>query len=316
MVGSTVIIFLVIINVRGVGLGSFIQSFFTLGKLSVLGLVIVVGFLSLHSYNFYSMTTDTIEWNRSFSAAVPAMLAFGGYYVVAYMGGEIKKPQRNIPLAMGIGMGIVIVVNVLINISCIGTMGYKNLAGSTTPVVDAGMRILGPVDGILVTFGALISIFGALNSSIMTFPRVAYAMSEDNMMFGFFSKLHPKYGTPYVTIVTFGVLSLMFLWTGSFSTLLMLSVFAARFLECIVALCLFALRKKFPDLPRPTKMPGYPVTTVITICITSYLVSLVDPPQILSGIMLMMSSLPAYYIFKYTFNKTDLNPKKLNHDHL
>ena len=308
IVGTVIILALMVANLCGVKFGSLIQNIFTVGKLGALALVIFGGLFVLEGGNFLSMTTETVEWGNSLNAAVPALLAFGGYYTLAYMSEEIDNPKRNLPLATIFGMGIVILVNVLLNLSCIGAVGFKELAGADTPVSMAAMTIFGPIGAAIVTLGALISIFGSLNGAIMGPPRVVYAMSKENMPFGFFSKLHPKFNTPYITLIIFGVVAIFFLWTGSFMTLLMMGTFVSRLLECIVALSLIVLRKKKPDAERPFKMWGYPVTAVLTILITGTLVCMVDPTQILHGLLLMATSIPAYLIFKHTLKKKAQEP--------
>ena len=196
IVGTVIILALMVANLCGVKFGSLIQNIFTVGKRGALALVIFGGLFVLKGGTFLSMTTETVEWGNSLNAAVPALLAFGGYYTLAYMSEEIDNPKRNLPLATIFGMGIVILVNVLLNLSCIGAVGFKELAGADTPVSMAAMTIFGPIGAAIVTLGALISIFGSLNGAIMGPPRVVYAMSKDNMLFGFFSKLHPKFNTP------------------------------------------------------------------------------------------------------------------------
>jgi APA family basic amino acid/polyamine antiporter len=300
VLGSVVILILMVANIRGVKMGSLIMNFFTVGKLTALGLVIVGGLVVMKGANFTTSVTPTVEWGNAFTAAVPALLAFGGYYTLSYMSGEIDNPKRNLPLATVFGMGIVILVNVTLNISSIGSVGFSKLAGAETPVSDAAQVIFGPIGAIIVTLGAIISIFGSLNGSVMSSPRVDYAMSQDGLIFGFFGKLHPKFQTPYITLLTFGALSIAFLWTGTFMTLLMMGVFVSRSLECFVALSLIVLRKKQPHAERPLKMWGYPISTVIAIAITAFLVSRVNPIQIRNGAILMLSSIPAYFIFKLT----------------
>jgi len=258
--------------------------------------------------NFTSLAPgfEKVQWNNVFTAAVPALLAFGGYYTLSYMSGEIENPKRNLPLATIIGMLIVIIVNISLNITAIGTVGFKELAGSPTPVSAAAQVIFGPGGAIIVTIGALISIFGSLNGIIMSSPHVDYAMSRDRLIFAFFGKLHPRFKTPWITLAIFCACSIVFLWTGTFMTLLLLGVFVARSLECFVALSLIILRRKKPDAERPVKMWGYPVTTVLAIAITVILVTRVDFQQIINGLLLMASSIPAYFIFKATMKKSGL----------
>jgi len=298
IIASILVIIVAVVNLRGVKLGAIVQNIFTVGKLTALGTVIIVGLFTMKFVNFQPLVGPG-GWSTTFAAAVPATLAFGGYYVLAYMGEEIENPKRNLPLAMIIGMLIVIVVNVLLNLVSIGNLPASQLASSTKPVADVAKVIFGPIGAGLVSVGALISIFGSLNSSMMGLPRLSFAMARDNVLFDVFGKLHPKYNTPYISILIFGAAGLFFIWTGTFMTLLLMGVFVSRSLECIVAISLIVLRHKRPELERPLKMWGYPITTILAVLITGYLVILVDPGSMLKGALLALSSIPAYFIFKY-----------------
>lgn len=303
MIATAVILALMIMNIHGTKLGSTVANIFTVGKLLALILVIIGGFFVLSPENFTSMTTETVEWSGTLSAAFPAFLAFGGYYQLAYMAGDIKEPGKTLPKAMIIGMVIVIAVNILVSIACVGSVGFANLAGSETPVVDAGKAIFGPIGGTIITLGACVSIFGALNGGIMSYPRVSYAMANNRLMFPAFGKLHEKYNTPYVPTLFICLLSLIFVWTGTFGVLLGINVFAGRILECFVCLSLLVLRKKQPNLERPLKMPGYPVTTILAIVITAAICCTCSSAQILKSLGLMATSIPAYFLFRFIGNK-------------
>ena len=214
------------------------------------------------------------------------------------MSGDIKDPKKTLPKAMIIGMIIVITINVLISVACVGTVGFANLAGSETPVVDAGTAIFGKAGTVIVTIGACISIFGALNGGIMSYPRVSYSMSQKGLMFKPFGKLHEKYNTPYIPTLFICLIALIFVWTGSFGTLLGINVFAGRILECVVCSSLLVLRKKKPDMARPLKMPGYPVTTILAIVITFIICMTCSSTQMIKSLCLMATSIPAYFIFR------------------
>lgn len=297
MIATAVILALMLLNIRGTKLGSTVTNIFTVGKLLALFLVICGCFFALSPENFTSMTTETVNWGGTMSAAFPAFLAFGGYYQLAYMSGDIKNPEKTLPRAMIIGMIIVIAVNILVSIACVGTVGFAQLAGSATPVVDAGIAIFGQAGGIIITIGACISIFGALNGGIMSYPRVDYSMSQSNLIFKSFGKLS-KYNTPHVPTLFICLMAIIFVWTGSFGVLLGINVFAGRILECVVCLSLLVLRKKKPNMVRPNKMPGYPITTILAIVITCAICLTCSGGQMLKSILLMATSIPAYFIFK------------------
>lgn len=303
LISSGAIIILAVVNYCGVRQGSRVQNIFTVAKVSVLVAVVIGGLLHLQPENFKTMTTETVRWGNSISAAVPAMTAFGGYYTLSYMSAEIKNPSKTLPLATIIGMGVVILINILLSVACIGSVGFSNLAGSDTPVSLTAQTVFGPVGAILVTLGAMVSIFGATNGALLGMPRVPYAMAEKNMMFPFFKKVHPKFNTPYVAIVIYAICALAFVWTGNFMTLLMTSTFVSRLCEVAVALSLIVLRRKKPDLDRPFKMWGYPVTTILAAVVTFVLVCNVAPAQIKNSLILMATSIPAFFIFRATVGK-------------
>ena len=303
LIATALILILALVNILGVKSGSAVQNIFTIAKVGVLVVAIVGGLFALKPENFTSMTTETIEWGNSFATAVPAMAALGGYYTLSYMSGEIKNPKRNLPLATIIGMGIVIVINMLLTVACVGSVGFANLAGSATPVSDTAQVAFGNVGAVLITLGATVSIFGSTNGTLLSFPRVAYAMAENRVIFPFFAKLHPKYKTPHITILVYAAGAVIFIWTGNFMTFLMMSTFVGCLSEVAVCISLIVLRKKQPDLERPFKMWGYPVTAILATIVTLFLVFSVSAQEMLSGALLMLTSIPAYLIFLYTNKK-------------
>lgn len=303
MIATAIILALMILNICGTKLGSTVANIFTVGKLLALILVIVGGLVVLSPENFTTVVPEAESASSGvLSAAFPAFLAFGGYYQLAYMAGDIKDPKKTLPKALIIGMIIVIAINILISVACVGSVGFAALAGSETPVVDAGTAIFGTAGTVIVTIGACVSIFGALNGGIMSYPRVTFSMSQHGLMFKSFGRLHSKFNTPYVPTLFICLVALIFVWTGSFSTLLAINVFAGRILECVVCLSLLVLRKKKPDLERPLKMPGYPVTTVLAIIITLAICLTCTRTQMLQSIALMATSIPAYFVF-YALSK-------------
>ena len=185
IIGSVIVLVLSFINILGVKQGSKVQNIFTVGKLSALALVIVGGIFTIKGAYFQPVVGEA-GWSATFSAAVPAVLAFGGYYVLSYMSEEVENPSKNLPKATIFGMLIVIVVNVLINVVAIGNLPHDQLAASEKPVADVAMAIFGPIGAAIVSVGALVSIFGSLNSSVMGLPRLSFAMAREKLLFSFF----------------------------------------------------------------------------------------------------------------------------------
>ncbi|MFV0379947.1 MAG: APC family permease [Anaerorhabdus sp.] len=303
LLATALVIFVALINMKGLKLGSVIMSGFTVGKLVALGLVICAGVFAIKGINFQPIASDTQGWSTTMSAAVPAIFAFGGYNQFAYMSGEVKDPTKTIPKAILFGMLIVIAFNILLSVICTGVLGVSTLAGSDRAIADAAGVIFGRVGGSIVGIGALVSIFGSLNGSIMAMPRMVFAMANDKLLPSFFAKVHKENDTPYVAIGLYAVLAIGLLWSGQFGTLLMMGTFLGRILEVMVASTLYTLRKKFPDLPRPSKMWGYPFTYIGVIIITIVLAFLVPIEQIKMAIILASTSIPAYFIFKFIKKK-------------
>jgi amino acid transporter len=298
LVAVALIVALAAVNVRGVKLGGLVQNIFTIGKLGALGLVIVAGLLAFKAVNLQPLV-GSAGWDTTAAAAVPSVLAFGGYYTLAYMSEEVEDPKKNIPLALVAGMLIVIVVNLSLNFAAVGAVPIAELAKSDRAVAVVALRTIGGIGGAIVAVGAMISIFGSLNSSVMGLPRIAFAMARDKKLFGFFSKVHSKYETPYLSILFYTILAVGFVLTNTFFTLLLLGIFVSRLSEVLVTFSLMWLRRKMPSAERPVKMFGYPITAIIAAGLTLYLVANVAPAQMLQGTYLILTAVPAYIFFRY-----------------
>lgn len=297
IVASVIIIVVTTTNVVGLKLGTIVMSSFTVGKLVALGLVIVGGFFAIKAINFQPVTDPGLGWGTTITAAVPAIFAFGGYNQFAYMSGEVHKPEKTIPKAIVIGMIVVIIFNLTLSIVCTGALGVTALSQTDRAIASAADVIFGKAGATIVGIGALLSIYGTLNGSIMAMPRMIFSMANDGILPSVFGKVHQKYETPYVAISLYGILAMALMWSGSFGTLLMMGTFLGRMLEILVASTLYTLRKKRPDLPRPAKMWGYPFTYIFVILLTIVLACLVPVKQILLAIILAATSIPGYFIF-------------------
>lgn len=297
LVATLVLLFAMATNVRGVKMGATATNILTLIKLLVLGSIIVVGMFFLEPANFQPVAAPDAGWSTTFAASIPAFFAFSGYNQITNMSEEIKDPEKNLPRALLLGVGVICIVYVLLSVVCIGTLSVETLTTSTNAVTMAAEVIFGRVGAGFVSLGALISIYGLINSGFMSMPRVAFNMGRSGLFPAFFGKIHPTFDTPYCSIITYFVIAIALLWSGSFSTLLMMVVFVGKIAEFLVATSLIVLRKKKPEMVRPVKIPFYPFTVVLSIILTVYLAALVPVRNILFSLLFCATSIPAYLIF-------------------
>lgn len=274
------------------------QNIFTVAKLAALGLIVILGLMIFKASNLQPLV-GSAGWSPLAVAAVPTLLAYAGYNTVAYLSEEFKEPRKNLPRGIVIGVVVVIAVYLIVNFVAVGAVPISKLAKSSAALTLIGETAIGAVGGTAVAIGALIAIFGGLNGDIMGFARVPFAMARDDNFFGSFSKVHSKYQTPYVTLIFMAVLSSLYVLTGSFLSVLVFGVFMSRSGEVMVTASLIWLRRKMPKTERPIKMWGYPVTALLALGLTTWLVVSIAPSEILDGIYLILSAIPAYIFFVY-----------------
>jgi APA family basic amino acid/polyamine antiporter len=286
------------VNVRGVAFGALVQNIFTAGKLAALAVLVMAGLLVFNVTNLHPFVGDA-GWGTTAAAAVPALLAFGGYNALAYIGEEVKNPSRNIPLGLVGGMAVVIGVYLLVNVVVIAGVPMTDLGQSSNALTLVATIAMGGIGGAIVAIGAMISIFGSLNGAIMAFPRLPFAMGRDKNLFGIFGDIHREYQTPYAAIIFHALLAMVYVLTSSFLTMLFMGVFISRLGEVLVVLSLAWLRRTMPNAERPVTMFAYPASAIIAAGLTLYLVACIAPMQILQGIGLILTAIPAYIFFSF-----------------
>ena len=206
----------------------------------------------------------------SASSAWPSWRRSGptrGSRVSTFNAGETKNPSRTIPLGLIAGCGLVTLLYILTNIAYLYAVPAADMAGSERIAADAMNAAVGPVGASLVAFIILFSIMGAANGHILTGPRVYYAMAKDGLFFRRMAGIHPRFRTPHVSLLTVGAWSIALSLgpSGKFEEMLKFAVFGAWIFLGLAVLGVFILRKKRPDLPRPYRTWGYPVTPAVFI---------------------------------------------------
>ena len=260
-----VIIFLTGINYIGVVFGGVVQSFVTFIKIATIVILSIFLFTST-SGSFNNISTG-FQIPAATSANLISLLglalagafwAYDGWNNITFVAGEVKQPQRNVPLALLLGTLIVIVVYMLINSAYLYVLPVDQMAKSPLVAATAAEIIFGHYGAVIISLAVIISTFGALNGSILSTARVCFAMSRSNMFFKKLGEIHPKFGTPHTSLIAQGIWSCVLVLSGTFDTITDYVIFAAWLFYMLGALGVIVLRKKMPDVPRPYKVWGYP----------------------------------------------------------
>ena len=292
---------LTLVNYRGVELGAATQRFFTL--LSVSGLVAIIGsaLLSRQSTAIEWSLPASIPWSHFGVAMIACLWAYEGWSSVSFVAGEIKQPQRNLPLALGLGVAIIVALYVLANVAYLKILPISTIASTERVAETMAERTIGPLGASLVALTVLLSTAGCTNAGAMTGPRIYFAQARDGLFFRKIGDVHPRFQTPSISILVQGIVTAVLAVSGSYEKLFSYVTFVAWVFYGLTVTGVLVLRRKYPDLPRPYKMWGYPVTPVLFAAIAFGFVinTLVTTPgPSLKGIAIVASGVPVYYVWK------------------
>ena len=228
------------------------------------------------------------------------MFAYAGWFGVGAMAGEMKRPEKDLPKAIILGLSFVTVVYLLINFVFLKTLPIDHLTGNLNAASEASDVIFGGIGGKLVTIGILISVYGALNGYTLTGIRVPYAMAlEDELPFSKqLTKLSKKFTVPYVPAVFQLAVACIMMSLGSFDFLTDMLIFVMWLFSLLIFIGVFILRKKAPELPRPYKVPLYPIVPIIAILGAIFILGMTMMTQTklaLIGIGVTLIGIPVYY---------------------
>jgi basic amino acid/polyamine antiporter, APA family len=234
-------------------------------------------------------------------AMISVLWAYEGWQYVTYTAGETVNPQRIFPLAFLIGTGALIGIYLFANLGYVAALGASGVAESTRVAASALGLVVSHSAGKLVAVAILISMFSAANANILNAPRVYYAMAKDGLFFQALSRVHPKFGTPALAVSAAGIWSAILAASGTYEQLLTYVVFIGWIFYALAAAALFIYRKRSPDLPRPYRVPGYPLTPVVFIVAALALVAntiATQPLRAAVGLGIVFLGAPAYAFWR------------------
>ncbi|MBM3725890.1 MAG: amino acid permease [Acidobacteria bacterium] len=299
-----VILILAGVNYAGVKFGGGVQVGVTVIKVALIAGIIVVGLgAGVGQTAHFSSSIPAFPGGLSgfFGALVAILWAYDGWNNVSMVSSEIKNPERNLPRSLFLGTMAVMAIYLLANAAYFYVLPADAVAQSDRVAAEMMRRISGPSGAAVVSIAAMISIFAALNGSILTGSRVPYAMARDGLFFRGIAKVHPKWATPSGSILLLSGWSALLVLSGRYDQLFTYVIFASWILYGMAAASVVVLRIKRPDLPRPYRTVGYPIMPVLFVLVALLLIgyTLKDSPrESIMGLALISLGIPFYFYWK------------------
>jgi APA family basic amino acid/polyamine antiporter len=293
------------INYRGVREGGVVQSLLTGLKVGAIVALIILGYLLVAGppKGVPSLPAPRgAGFVPSFGVAmVAALWAYDGWNTCTFAAGEVKRPERNLPLALILGTGSVIVIYLGLNLVYYHVLTLPEVAQSPRVAAEAAVRIFGRTGSYLVSLAIIISTLGSLNGSILAAPRVYYAMAQDGLFFRWCAAVHPRFRTPHLALIVQGLWAVLVVALGTYEQLFTYVVFAAWVFYGLTGFAVIILRRKRPDLPRPYRVFGYPVVPIVFVLTSTWFIvnTLVEKPMESGmGSLIVAVGVPVYLIWK------------------
>ena len=333
LVAILMVAVLSVINIFGIKTGALIQNVFTAAKVSALLGLVILGVLLGRNAQALAANFGASFWkNASLGtlhdvgggvlvstltvlaiAQVGSLFSADAWNNVTFTAGEVKNPNRNLPLSLALGTGVVIALYIGCNFIYLSTLP---LAGSPTgaTLLERGIQyasedrvgtavmtqMFGSLGGALMAVAIMISGFGCNNGLLLAGARVYYAMAKDGLFFRSVAKLHPAYKTPWVSLMVQMVWTAVLCVSGTYNDLLNYVIFAVLVFYILTILGLFVLRRTHPEAERPYRAVGYPVLPAIYIVMALFIdvVLLRYKPQYTwPGLIIVLLGIPVYYLW-------------------
>jgi len=282
------------VNLFGAKMGAALSTFFSIAKLLPVAVFITLGCFQMQGALFHPFAP--LGYEGLAEGTVLLLYAFVGFESSVVPAGEMKNPQRAVPIALMSVMALVCVVYVLVFVVTIGTL--PDVATQGNPVAAASERFMGPTGGILIALGIVVSVFGINTGAALVSPRKIYALAERGDLPTALSRVHPATGTPRVAIfVTFLAAAALSL-TGTVRDLAILGV-VARFVQYIpTCIAVIVLRYRHRDDPdkKGFRVPLGPVIPVLAVILCLWLIVNTEPEKLLWGGCALVLGLPFYWL--------------------
>ena len=208
---------------------------------------------------------STVTFSLMLTALIKVMWTYDGWSNLSFIGGEVKDPGRNLPRALILGTAAIVAVYLVVNVAYLYLLPVTEMAASTRVAADAAMRIplLGAAGAAIIAGVVMVSCFGAVNGSIMTGPRIFFALADRGLFFPALARVSPRFQTPSVSIWVAAGLGVAYVLQNTFAQLADRFILGTWPFYALAVAAVFVLRKRQPDLPRPYRTWGYPVVPAV-----------------------------------------------------
>lgn len=303
-VAAVAIVVAALVNIRGVQIGAAFTGVSTVAKFGALALLVLLAFAlggeGGGTVANFTAAGGPVDPGLFGLALISVLWAYDGFADVSFAAGEIKAPQQTLPRAIIGGTIAIVAIYLAANAAYLFVNPVERIADSRLIAADTMQAVMGSAGVAFVSVVVTISTFGALIAIMLGAPRVFFAMAADGLFFRQVAAVHPRYKTPWVAISLAAALGVVFVLTRTFEQLADTFVLSIWPFYGLAIAGLYRLRRTRPDLPRPYRVPGYPILPGLFIAAVAYLVGnalWTDPVWTGLTFGVVFAGVPVYFAF-------------------
>jgi APA family basic amino acid/polyamine antiporter len=319
-----VVVLISYINYRGVRKAGDFQFWFTLFKIAIiLGIIVIAFSYSGGTWSNFSTQHPGARGGMAgfFIALVAALWAYDGWNNLNMVSGEISHPERNIPIALIGGVGVLAALYMTLNAAVQYVMPASAMAATGRPASEAVLIVLGAGAAAVASGAIALQMMATLNGTIMSGARIPFAVARDGYFFQRLADVHPRFHTPHWALAFQAGLGIIFLmFVGRFDWLFSITIFAEWLFYMLGTSTVFIFRRREPDLPRPYRTWGYPIVPALFVAAAAVLLfytyvenlqrrfiptDLIGPPVnslAVAGTLVILAGVPVFYYFARSRN--------------
>lgn len=302
---ASFIVIVAIVNYRGAQRAALLQNVSTALKVAALLALVAFGLALAPTHPLARAPSAALAPGAPLSplagfglALVSILWAYDGWADLSFMAGEVRDPERNMPRALVLGTSAIIALYLLVNAAYMKLIPLKSMPGSPLIAADAAQLVLGAAGVAFVSAAVMVSAFGSLNGTMMASPRIFYAMAEDRLFFRWLADVHPRFGTPWGSIVLAAGLGVIYVCIRSFAQLADQFIIGIWPFYALAVAATFVLRRTRADLERPYRTWGYPFVPLLFLLAALYLLGdymVTQPRLFFADVAVVLVGIPVYW---------------------